>query len=158
MLVGDGESGNIDAISSSGAVSLFATVPLAPGQTGLRQMAFAPAGFGIPGLDLSGDLIVSVSGSSTGGGQIGAVDAINSSGQVVAQLIVGSELSAFDPRGLYFVDSNTLLINDADPGTYVATPSDFAPYAVPEPSSAVLLTVPVLVGLGLLHRPRRFRA
>ena len=69
-----------------------------PGQTGLRQMAFAPAGFGIPGLDLSGDLMVSVSGSDTGGGTFGAVIAVNSLGQVVATLELGTQITAPSTR------------------------------------------------------------
>lgn len=52
LLVDDGWGGNIDWIDSSGDVHLFATVPLGSQQVGLRQMAFAPAGFGSYGGDL----------------------------------------------------------------------------------------------------------
>ena len=45
-----------------------------------------PTGFGVPGLDLSADLLVSISGSTCGAGQLGAVDAIN-----------GSEVKASEP-------------------------------------------------------------
>jgi hypothetical protein len=155
MLVSDSESGTIDAINSSGQVSVFTTVSLNPeGQTGLRQMAFAPEGFGA----LSGDLIVSVSGSSQGGGTFGAVEAFNSAGVLVASLFVGTEFDAFDPRGLEFINTSSgvqLLVSDSDPGVYIASPSDFV-NAVPEPSSFVLLITPLLVGLGYYHlRSRR---
>jgi hypothetical protein len=108
-------------------------------------MTFVPAGFG----DLGGDLLVSVSGSNAGGGELGAVYAMNSSGQIVAALIVGSQFAAFDPRGLYFPNSSTLLISDAADPILAASPVAFA--AVPEPSSIVLIGtgLAVLVGMQL---------
>ncbi len=132
LLVGEGGSGNIFAIDGQGNVSLFATVPLGPNQPGLRQMAFAPAGFGAYG----GDLFLSVSGSGAGGGTFGALVAIDPNGIEVAQLIVGTQLNAFDPRGLFFVDNQTLLISSSDP-IFLGTPQDFKP--VPEPTTLLLL-------------------
>jgi hypothetical protein len=143
-----GNSGNIDAISSSGQVTPFATITLLTGQPGLRQMAFAPAGFG----NLGGDLIVSVAGSGSG---LGAVYALNSDGLIVATLKVGTQLQAFDPRGLYFPDSSTILISDAADPIVFATASDFGPVTVPEPAS--LLMAGTALGFGLCYwlRSRR---
>ncbi len=132
LLVSDGSSGNVFAIDAQGNASLFATVPLGLNQPGLRQMAFAPAGFGAYG----GDLFLSISGSGAGGGTFGALVAIDGNGVEVAQLIVGTQLNAFDPRGLFFVDNQTLLISSSDP-IYLGTPQDFQP--VPEPTTLLLL-------------------
>ena len=52
MLVTDAASGNNFAIDAQGNVSPFATVPLGMNQPGLRQMTFAPNGFGTYGGDL----------------------------------------------------------------------------------------------------------
>src|SRR5207245_2803429 len=77
LLVGDEGGGLIDAISSNGSVATFGNIPLTPGQRGVRQMAFVPTGFG----DLGGLLLVSVSGSSRGGGTLGSLLALDGSGQ-----------------------------------------------------------------------------
>ena len=69
LLVTDAASGNVFAIDSQGNVSHFATVSLGLNQPGLRQMTFAPSGFGAYG----GDLVLSISGSGAGGGTFGAV-------------------------------------------------------------------------------------
>lgn len=141
LLVTDGASGDIYAVDSSGNVTLFAslTVPVLSGSVpGLRQVAFAPAGFG----PYSGDLFVSVSGSQFGGGISGSVDVLNSSGAEVAVLQQGAVGSPFDPRGLYFASDNQLLISDTDPSILSATPGAFTP--TPEPSAMIPL------GLGLL--------
>jgi len=99
LLVSDATSGQIDWIDSSGNVHLFTTVPLMANQTGLRQIAFAPAGF----VRFAGDLFVSVTGS-----QAGSVDVINSAGQLVGILSQGTVAAPFDPRGLYFLSNTDL--------------------------------------------------
>jgi hypothetical protein len=140
LLVSEAAGGQIYSINSSGAATLFATVPLGANQTGLRQMAFAPAGFGAYG----GDLFVSVSGSSNGGGTYGSVDVIDSAGNLVAILTQGTAAVPFDPRGLYFESSSQLLVADTDPYILSATPAAFS--AVPEPGTFGL----VAIALGLL--------
>ena len=82
LLISDSNSNAIYALNPSGTLSLFTSVPLGPGPQGLRQVAFAPAGFGPYG----GDLLVSVSGSFAGGGIAGSVDIVNGAGQVIAFL------------------------------------------------------------------------
>src|ERR1019366_7743081 len=103
LLVSDAGNGRIFAVDANGNSSVFATFPPGPNQYGLRQMAFAPAGFGSYG----GDLFVSITGSVLGGGIYGAVVVLDASGQEIAVLKVGTELANFDPRGLYFVDDQT---------------------------------------------------
>ena len=44
LLVSDAGGGGIYSINPTGRVSLFTTIPLGTGQSGLRQMAFAPRG------------------------------------------------------------------------------------------------------------------
>jgi hypothetical protein len=153
LLVTDGASGTIYAVDSSGDVSVFASVPV-PTLTGgaiagLRQLAFAPAGFGSYG----GDLFVSVSGSQFGGGTSGSVDVLNSAGALVAVLLQGAVGSPFDPRGLYFASDNQLLISDTDPGILSAPPSAFTA-ATPEPSSMLTLA---LGFAGIVAASRRAR-
>jgi hypothetical protein len=149
LLITNGDSGALYALSPSGSLSLFTTIPLGPGQVGLRQLAFAPAGFGAYG----GDLLVSVSGSVSGGGIAGSVDVLNSSGNVVAYLAEGSVGNPYDPRGLYFSGSN-VLVADADPSIFSAPASAFTPGSpVPEPSTALLM----LLGLPVLWVARSAR-
>jgi PEP-CTERM motif len=152
LLISDSNSDAIYALSPSGTLSLFTTVPFGPGQLGLRQMAFAPAGFGAYG----GDLLVSVSGSNAGGGIAGSVDVLNGAGQVIAFLAEGTVGMPYDPRGLYFPDSTHVLIADADPSILSAQSSDFTPGspAIPEPAS-VMLVGSGLVGLGFARRRKR---
>jgi hypothetical protein len=133
LLATDAASGRIFAIDPNGNPSLFTTVTLGLNQPGLRQIAFAPAGFGSYG----GDLFVSISGSGAGGGTFGALVVVDGSGNVIATLIVGTQLAAFDPRGLYFPDSQDLLISSSDP-IYHGTPQDFQP-TIPEPTTVLLL-------------------
>jgi len=144
LLVSDNADGNIYWIDSSGNEHLFATVPLTAGQTGLRQLAFAPSGFATASANYSGDLFVSVSGSVAGGGTFGSVDVLNSSGGLVAVLTQGAVDAPFDPRGLYFEGAGHLLIADADPSILGATPASFTP--VPEPGAFGVMGV----GMGLL--------
>jgi hypothetical protein len=132
LLVTDGGSGNVFAIDGQGNVSHFATVSLGLNQPGLRQMTFAPNGFGAYG----GDLVLSISGSGAGGGTFGAVVVLDANGNEVAQLMVGTQVDAFDPRGLYFADNQTLLISSSDP-IYLTTPGDFRP--IPEPTTLLML-------------------
>ena len=146
LLVSQDFGTSIVAINSAGQASIFATLPNASPSFGLRQMGFAPAGFGIYG----GDLLVSVSGSSFGGGQVGALDVLNSSGQLVAVLLQGTSFSTFDPRGFVFTGANQILISDTGDPILIASPSDFGPATVPEPPSLVMLSPPLLLA-GLAH-------
>ncbi len=139
LIVTDSSSGKIYVITASGQVVVLATLPtptVTSQTTGLREFAFAPAGYGAYG----GDLFVSVSGSQNGGGSVGSLDVVNSSGTEVADLLQGTNASPLDPRGLYFVSSNQLLLSDADPGVISITPTALNS-TTPEPSSwALLLT------------------
>lgn len=148
LLVGDLTSGSIFAVDGTGNSLLFTNVPLnIRGQFGLRQMAIAPLGFG----QFGGDLFVSVSGSDFGGGPGGSVDVINSSGQLVATLNQGTVGQPFDPRGLYFPNNSTLLVNNADPGILIATPDAFNPVSpIPEPGTMLMM----LAGVGALGATR----
>jgi len=82
-----------------------------------------------------GDLVLSISGSGAGGGAFGAVVVLDANGNEVAQLIVGTQVNKFDPRGLFFADNQTLLISSSDP-IYLSTPQDFQP--IPEPTTLLL--------------------
>lgn len=158
LLASSGFNGQITAIDSSGNATPFANVPLSSGQTSGAEMAFSPSGF-ISGLGSL--LFVSVRGSSVGGGTMGAVDALNSSGQIVATLTT-TGLGAFDPRGLFFTSDGDLLISNAaagDGSILEATPSDFTSTittVVPLPSpllmSAIGLAAVVLVSTRLRRR------
>lgn len=129
LLISDTESGQIIAVDSNGNEHPFTTIALGPSQTGLRQMAFAPAGFGSYG----GDLLVSISGSSSGGGIAGEIAVLDGNGNIIAILQEGVDGAPFDPRGLYFENSSDLLVADSDPSILSVPPSAFT--AVPEPAS-----------------------
>jgi hypothetical protein len=128
----------IVSIAPDGTVTPFANIPLLAGQTGLRQIEFSPPGF----IEGYGSLLfVSVSGSPSGGGTLGDVLALDSGGQIVARLRPDLGLEKFDPRGLYFIDSQNLLVSDSSDPILLITPAGFQ--VVPEPSTLVLF------GLGL---------
>jgi hypothetical protein len=135
MLVSDAISGKIEAIDASGNITNFVNLTEVNPAFGLRQMAFAPAGF-LPGFDES-LLFVSVSGSGGGGGTLGDIVALDSSGSVVAHLRTDLGLTKFDPRGLLFRDDGQLLISDTSDPILIGDASDFQP--IPEPSSLAML-------------------
>jgi hypothetical protein len=136
------------SIDSAGNISHFTTIPMTEGQRGLRQMSFAPPDFG----DYGGELFVSVSGSSQGGGALGSLHAVNSNGSIVATLKAGSQLDKFDPRGVFFREDGMLLISDASDPILIAGADDFA--AVPEPASIVVWSLLATLGITLGWRRR----
>jgi len=111
LLVSDAAGSGIYSVDSNGKVSQFATIPLSTGQSGLRQIAFAPTtGWGVG----NGKLFVSLNN--------GAIDVVNGAGSVV-----GSISGTFSPRGLLFTTSGspTLLFSDISTGNILeAGPSD----------------------------------
>ena len=76
-------TGRITTVDSSGVEAKWAEFPIPVNLNGLRQMAFTPDGF-IPGQHEL--LLVSVSGSPSGGGTLGDIWAFNSDGQLVEKL------------------------------------------------------------------------
>jgi hypothetical protein len=150
LLVSDGESGALSSVDANGNVNLFATVALPNAvNNGLRQFAFAPAGFGSYG----GDLFVSVSGSLQGGGTLGEIVVLNDDGTEIADFDQGTETTPLDPRGLYFSGPDTLLISNGDPEILSVSAGNFA--AVPEPSSMLILSVALGLLPMLAKRPSR---
>ena len=126
LMVSDASSGDIAALAPDGTGSIFATLPLAPGQDGLRQMLITPDDYFLDSLDISGRLLlVSVSGSPNGGGTFGALRAVDSSGAVVAHLRTGGVLAKFDPRGMVFTADGHILISDTSDPIYIASASRF---------------------------------
>jgi hypothetical protein len=151
MFVGDATFNRIYAIDNTGNVTIFADVPLLPGQGFVAQIGFSPTSF----LDIGEPILfVSVTGSVGGGGTLGSILAYDSTGTPREELFV--DLDKFDPRGFLFTDDNQMLINDASDPTYVATRDDFVPFnrgvSVPEPSS--LLGFGIAIGLGALLTKR----
>ena len=140
-------TGRITAVASTGVETKWAEFSIPNTLNGLRQMAFTPDGFIAGQHEL---LLVSVSGSSFGGGTLGDIWAFNSDGQMVATLKHTLGLTKFDPRGLYFEGDN-LLISDASDPIYIATSTDFQ--VVPIPPSIVLVG-PALLGLLAFRRKR----
>lgn len=156
LLVSDAVAGTIVSVDHDGVSAPFATIPLLAGQTGLRQMAFAPTDFLLESLGIGGDLLlVSVSGSTVGGGRLGDIVAIDHDGIVVASLRVAGSVDKFDPRGMLFTPEG-LLISDASDPILLASADDFRPGRlanVPLPSALLLLVIG-LVGLLALRRTR----
>jgi hypothetical protein len=102
LLVSDAEGGGIYSVNPTGRVSLFTTIPLGPGQSGLRQMAFAPSGWG----RYSGNLFVSLT--------TGDIDIVSRNGAVIGRIS-----GMFNPRGLLFTTTSgnpTLLFSDTSIG------------------------------------------
>jgi hypothetical protein len=117
---------SILAIDPGGLTTLFAVLPLAAGRVGLRQMLIAPDNYFLASLGSPGQLLlVSISGSQQGGGTLGAVVALDSSGEVVAHLREGGVLSKFDPRGMAFTADGHLLIADTSDPIYLTSAIDF---------------------------------
>lgn len=142
-----GGVGKIFAIAPDGSESLWTDFALQPDQNGPRHMAFSPAGWFGP----EPSLLVSISGSYSGGGFTGDILVFDSTGAVVKHLRPDLGLTKFDPRGLYFTDDGKLLISDASDPIYLATQADFA--TIPVPPSLFLLGP----GLAGLLAWRRFR-
>jgi hypothetical protein len=111
LLVSDAVGSGIYSVDNLGNVRLFTTIPLNAGQSGLRQIAFAPRGFG----RFAGDLFVSVAN--------GVIDVVNRDGTVI-----GAISGAFNPRGLLFTNisgSLVLLLSDTRNGKILrAGPAD----------------------------------
>jgi hypothetical protein len=98
LLVSDAGGDGIYSVNPTGRVNLFTTIPLGDGQDGLRQMAFAPSGWG----QYSGNLFVSLN--------TGDIDIVSRSGTVIGRIS-----GTFNPRGLLFTTisgSPTLLFSD----------------------------------------------
>jgi hypothetical protein len=148
LFVSNGAGNQIDIVRGDGTFSPFATIPLLPGQTALRQLAFAPAGF-IPGFGSL--LFVSVSGSASGGGTLGDILGLDSNGTIVTSLRSNLGLTKFDPRGMLFT-SGGLLISDASDPIYLATSSDFLAPSVPEPTTLTMFTIGLIGMLSLRAR------
>ena len=114
LLVSDAGGGGIYSVNPKGKVSLFTTLPLGDDQGGLRQMAFAPSGWG----RYSGNLFVSL--------QTRDIDIVGRNGS-----IIGKISGTFNPRGLLFttISGNpVLLFSDTSIGAIQrAGPEDIVP-------------------------------
>jgi hypothetical protein len=114
LLVSDAQGGEIYSVNPTGRVSLFTTVPLGTGQSGLRQIAFAPSGWG----RYRGNLFVSLTTRD--------IVIVSRSGAVIGRIS-----DTFNPRGLLFITisgSPTLLFSDTSTGVIQrAGPGDIAP-------------------------------
>jgi hypothetical protein len=113
LLVSDAGGGGIYSVNPTGRVGLFTTIPLGAGQSGLRQMAFAPSGWG----RYSGHLFVSLNTRD--------IVIVSRNGSIIGR-ISGS----FNPRGLLFTtlagnpsllfsDVSTDVVRRAGPGDIV---------------------------------------
>ena len=160
ILVDNGNGGgDIVALGADGSVTPFANIPLQSGQRGLRQMTMAPAGF-FPGVNQP-LLLVSVTGSTNGGGTLGDVVALDSNGNIIESLRTNLGLTAFDPRGLFFLDDTHLLLSDSSHtatrnGQILELTSNAFTATTPEPGTVALLSAFLLTG-GACFRSRRAR-
>jgi hypothetical protein len=98
-------------------------------------------------------MMVSVSGSAQGRGELGDVLIYDQHGNELASLRQNLGLVKFDPRGAYFPSTGGVLVNDASDPILFLTPNDFAP-PVPEPSMLALLLASFITG-GALRMRRR---
>ena len=133
LFASDDASGSLYVVNAQGQSSLFAqvTLPTSAQSPGLRQFAWAPAGFG----QYSGDLFVSVAAQIDGGGSAGEIEVFNANGQEVGLYEQGSGTNPLDPRGLLFTSikgQTELLAVNADPEIDVITPASFKATAAPE--------------------------
>ena len=163
LFVSDVGTGNLYVLDAAGDASLFASLPLPIGftQPGLRQFAWAPAGFTLPdGQDLGGDLFVSIAAQNGGGGSSGEIDVLDASGDTVAHYLEGDGATPLDPRGLLFTDPTTLLVANADPGIRQFGPDDFVGGSpAPEPSTwAMMLLGFAGLGFAVYRSTRRHAA
>jgi hypothetical protein len=114
LLVSDAVGGGIYSVNPTGRVSLFTTIPLGTGQSGLRQIAFAPSGWG----RYSGNLFVSLTTRD--------IAVVSRDGAVIGRIS-----GTFNPRGLLFTTisgSPTLLFSDTSIGVIRrAGPGDIVP-------------------------------
>jgi hypothetical protein len=114
LLVSEAGGPGIYSVDTAGNVSLFTTIPLGAGQSGLRQIAFAPTGWGLG----TGNLFVSVDNRD--------IDVVNSGGSVIGRIS-----GMFSPRGLLFTTlsgSPSLLFSDISTGKILkAGPGDIVP-------------------------------
>ena len=120
--------GEIAAIAPDGTASMFTIFPMAPQQGGGRQMLMAPNDYFLDSLGIPGQLLLlSVNGEKNGGGTLGSLLALDSSGAVAAHLQVGNALAKFDPRGMIFTADGHLLISDTSDPILIASARDFVP-------------------------------
>ena len=147
LLVSSGSSGSIAALAPDATLSPFATLPLADGQVGLRQMLMTPADYFLDSLGIPGRLLLlSITGSTNGGGTLGALVALDSTGTVVAHLREGGILAKFDPRGMVFTADGHLLISDTSDPIYLASALDF----IAGPAAGALMALsPAHLWIGL---------
>lgn len=143
LLITDGSGNSIYAVNSSGASTLFATLPAG---TTLRQMSFAPAGFG----NVGGDLFISASSPT------GEVFILNSAGQLVQTLTAAtlgvSNPATFSPRSITFLNSQQLLLADYGQGEVLEITSAVV---TPEPAPAIYLCLAALAAFAVRRRASR---
>jgi hypothetical protein len=114
LFVSDAVGGGLYTVDTAGHIRLFTTIPLGTGQSGLRQIAFAPKGWGRWG----GNLFVSVNTRD--------IVVVNRDG-----VVIGKISGAFNPRGLLFTTiagKPTLLFSNTAVGNILAAgPGDVVP-------------------------------
>jgi hypothetical protein len=114
LFVSDAGGAGIYTVDTVGNIRLFTTIPLGTGQNGLRQIAFAPRGWG----RYSGDLFVTLNTRD--------IDVVNRDGAVIGKIS-----GTFSPRGLLFTTVGgkpTLLFSNSAVGTILkAGPGDDVP-------------------------------